>query len=117
MIWFMRLIFLAQIAALPVMVHHQQATGDCSSCEIVQRALKDAESLKVGTTRQDIAKSGFVLAGGWNVRDPTVYVYSRCDYIKLEVNFTLDPKVEREFSPKDTISKISGLEIVYPARD
>jgi hypothetical protein len=94
-----------------------EVVGDCRGCGVVLQALKDAQNLKVGMARADIENHGFAVGGGMAFRDHTIYEYKGCNYIKVEINFNIDPAVSGPASPKDKISKISGLEIDYPAKD
>ncbi len=67
------------------------------------------QSLKIGMTRKDIASHNFVEAGGMVFRDHTRYDYKSCEYIHLEVDFSLDPSVDKDMSPKDMITGFSKL--------
>jgi hypothetical protein len=89
---------------------------DCSSCSVVDQALGDLEQVKAGMTRAELEKS-FVMDGGASFRLRTVYVSRRCSYLKVDVDFDPDPGVDRDFSPKDTITKISQLYAAYPSKD
>lgn len=94
-----------------------QAGKECSSCSSVERALKDIQNLKIGMTRKDIESHNFVVAGGLTFRDHTAYVYRGCEYIHLEVDFSLDPAISQDMSPKDIIVGFSKLTLDYPAKD
>jgi len=91
--------------------------NDCVGCSVIEQALHDLQGIKVGMTRQNVEQHNFIMAGGMTVRDQTDYVYKQCEYIKLEVDFSFDPKVQRDFSPKDVITKVSKLSIDYPVKD
>ena len=108
------LFFLAILISNPAL---PQADKDCSSCSLVERALKNLQSLKIGMTRKDIESHNFVEAGGMVFRDHTRYDYKSCEYIHLEVDFSLDPSVDKDMSPKDVITGFSKLTLDYPAKD
>lgn len=109
--------YVITIFALPKPWASAQARQECSSCSVVERALKDLQSLKVGMARKDIAAHNFVMSGGMLFRDRTAYIYQDCEYIKLEIEFTLDPAVDQAFSDKDTIKGVSKLALDYPVKD
>ncbi len=67
-------------------------------------------------SRSDLERY-FVMSGGMAFRDHTNYVYRKCGYIRVEVDFSPDPAVEREFSPNDVVTKTSKLFIDYPSKD
>lgn len=105
-------VFVSPLPSTPV-----QAGQGCSACSLVQRALSDAQELKSGMARKDIDAHNFIEADGMLFRDRTRYVYKDCDYIKVEIEFDIDPTIEQKFSPKDTIKGISKLTIDYPIKD
>ncbi|MGH9774803.1 MAG: hypothetical protein ACRD50_07630 [Candidatus Acidiferrales bacterium] len=94
----------------------QSTAGDSSPCAVVQQALNDAQQIKIGITRKQVEKY-FQRDGGLQVPGNTRYVYPKCDYIKLEVEFTATGSVGHLFSPDDVVTKVSNLTIGYPIRD
>ena len=94
----------------------QAKDGESSLCALADQALHDLQQAKVGAKREDLEKY-FTPAGGVVFRNHTDYVYRKCDYLKIEVDFKADPAVEREFSPNDVITSVSRLFVAYPSRD
>jgi len=98
-------------------LNSQNRASTCSSCDVAQQALDELQHVKVGMTRKQLEQTNFILAGGMLFRGHTNYMYRNCQYLNVDVDFSLDPAVEREFSPNDTITKISRLYVIYPPRD
>lgn len=111
------LCYVITISALPQPLANAQTRQECSSCSVIERALKDLQSLKVGMVRKDIAGHNFVMSGGMLFRDRTAYTHKDCQYIKLEIEFTLDSAVDQAFSDRDTIKGVSKLTLDYPVTD
>ena len=94
-----------------------QKPQDCGSqCKTVEQALVAVQDIKVGMTRNDLEKH-FEMDGGFNFRGDTRYVFKGCSYLKITVEFILDPGVSRNFSPKDTVKSVSKLFVEYPIMD
>ena len=110
------LLILLLASAITSPTKAQVPAASCSSCSVVQGALGDLQHLRVGMTRRDVERY-FVLGAGMNARTPTTYVYRSCDYLQVQIEFNFDPAVDRNLSPKDTITKISKLVVDYPSRD
>jgi hypothetical protein len=85
-------------------------------CSVAEQALEDLQHVKVGMPRSELEKY-FVVAGGMTFRDRTKYESRRCDYLEIEVDFKLDPAVDRSNSPNDAIANISKLFVAYPSTD
>jgi hypothetical protein len=99
-----------------VMAAPQPVSKGCSACSVAQQALDDLQHVKVGMPRSELEKY-FVVAGGMTLRSTTRYEYRRCDYLEIEVDFSLDPAIGSNYSPNDTITSISRLFVTYPAKD
>jgi hypothetical protein len=70
----------------------------------ISAILKECESIKPGMTRADLLKV-FTTEGGLSTQSWCTFDYSRCPYIKVDVECALtESKQER---PTDTITKIS----------
>ena len=82
----------------------ERASGEC---DVVERALRDFNSVKVGMTRSQLEKN-FSTEGGLSRRQSRTYVYRDCGYIKVDVRFqpVEAPTATKEF-PTDKISAIS----------
>ena len=93
-----------------------QAIPGCPS-NIILQALGDFKGIKAGMTRQELEQHHFSMAGGLLFREQTRYIYKDCDFIQLEVKFKADKSIQRDFSPKDTITDFSKLTLGYPIKD
>jgi hypothetical protein len=85
-------------------------------CGVVLQALKDMEHIEVGTTREVVEKY-FKPDGGVQFPPNTRYTYRKCDYIKVKIDYRTSSSRESDFSPNDTVIKISKLYLEYPDRD
>jgi hypothetical protein len=95
----------------------QVAGSESSSCAVIEQALNDFQHIKVGTSRREVEKY-FRRDGGMQFPGSTRYVYPKCDYIKLEVDFSTGTSVDNLFGPNDTVTKVSEkLFLNYLARD
>jgi hypothetical protein len=78
-----------------------------SSEAIIREAIKSVDDLKVGETRAEVERS-FELDGGRQSRKTSRYLFKKCNYIKIDVEFSIkgdaNPWV---FSPADVIVHIS----------
>ena len=110
------LVLTCALAACLEAAGSQDTGAECSSCVVVEQALHDLQSVKVGMRRAAIEKY-FVRAGGMTFRSRTDYVYRKCEYLKIQVDFHPDLAVERDFSPADTIVSISQITVAYQSRD
>ncbi|MGH9864242.1 MAG: hypothetical protein ACRD4H_02385 [Candidatus Acidiferrales bacterium] len=94
----------------------QRAAGE-QNCTIVKEALDTSSHLIVGVTRREVDKN-FKLDGGMQSFSTSRYVYSKCEYIKLDIDFKHavpgNPAVP---SPDDTVVKISKPYLQYPMTD
>lgn len=104
------------VALLGAGPRQDRASGP-SSCAVVQQALSDYQHIKAGASRRDVEKF-FVLDGGLQFRNSTTYAYPKCNYIKLEIDFSPAPSgTPVLLSPDDTVTKVSKLFVEYPAKD
>jgi len=103
---------LCVLFAPPATAPRQVAASESPSCVVIQQALNDFQHIRVGMSRKEVEKY-FKRDGGMQFPSSTRYVYPKCDYIKLEVDFSAGT-----FSPNDIVTKISEqLFVNYPARD
>jgi hypothetical protein len=94
---------------------HDEASGN-TPCAVVLQALKDMEHIDVGVTREVVEKY-FKPDGGMQFPSNTRYIYRKCDYIKVDIDYRANGSGESDFSPDDTVIKISKLYLGYPAMD
>jgi hypothetical protein len=96
-----------QLKALRVEPLPTSTAYDSEQARWIAASLTEMQSIKVGMTRGELLKI-FVGEGGISNRTWRRYVYRRCGYIKVDVEFA--PVQERESgeeSPEDRITKIS----------
>jgi len=68
-------------------------------------------------TRREVEKY-FVSDGGLQFPNSTRYVYPKCVYIKLEVDFSPAPSRDRALaSAEDIVTRVSKLFVNYPVKD
>lgn len=109
--------------------------GNLASCEIAHAAppmprsepadqhhqwlrncLAEIEQIKIGSTREDLLQV-FKESGGFWFRTSGTYIYRKCPYILLDVEFKLiaDKHDRSHGRPTDTITKLSKPYLGYPA--
>src|ERR1700734_2981486 len=72
-----------------------------SPCRLIQQALEETSRIKSGMTRREVEKH-FKPDGGLQARQETRYLYSRCNYIRIDIDFRVEPPTDRpENSPYD----------------
>jgi hypothetical protein len=85
--------------------------------EIITDALKAAADLKVGDTRADVERS-FELEGGLQSRTKSRYVFKKCSYIKIDVEFTgKGDSSPAGFPSTDIIVQVSKPYLEYSIED
>ena len=73
----------------------------------VENALKDMQTIRVGMTRKDLLTI-FTTEGGISSPRSRQYVYKKCPYFKVQVEFEVSQSGDRLVeSPDDKIIKIS----------
>jgi hypothetical protein len=91
--------------------------GQSKCCQLVQDALQASRRIKIGETRRQL-ETDFREDGGAQVRDQTRYMYRRCSYIRVDVDFKLAAPVDSPAdSPDDTVVKVSRPYLAYPTMD
>ncbi|MDP9269341.1 MAG: hypothetical protein M3P27_13600 [Acidobacteriota bacterium] len=98
--------------------------GDPAACKLIEQAIEDAKSLKVGMYRSDVerqfrADGGMTfMARGEPGTEHARYVYKRCPNIKVNVDLAAEVNHSGvRPSPVDRITKISKPYLEYPAYD
>jgi hypothetical protein len=90
-----------------------------SCCQIANDAIQTANQLKPGAKRRDVEKQ-FRVDGGVQVPESTRYVFAKCPYIKVQIDFDLAGARKHGMlleSPEDTVTKVSVPYLEYPAQD
>lgn len=95
----------------------QGAAVRTEDCGAIAAALQDYGHLKTGMTRSEVEET-FREAGGIQVRTSVRYVYKRCRYIKLTVEY--EPQGESpdaKSAASDVVRTLSELSLGYPVMD
>lgn len=90
--------------------------ADKVPCSLVVQALREYQKVKAAGTRRDVAKY-FVPDGGMQFPAKTRYVYSKCDYLHLDVEFDLLKPEDVSSLPDDKVISVSRLYVEYPDKD
>lgn len=85
-------------------------------CSMIEGALKDYQQLKSVTTRRDVEKY-FRPGGGLQFPAKMRYVYPKCDYLHVDVEFELAKPAQIASLPEDKVIGVSKLYVEYPATD
>lgn len=107
-----RLLFVAALVALAAFAYGPfavEAQAPQNHTEWLAESLKEMETVKVGMTRADLLKV-FEGEGGLSVPERRRYVYRKCPYIKVDVEFELAGGrggIRSVEGPADKIVKIS----------
>jgi hypothetical protein len=94
----------------------QSKSQESPSCATVQQALIDSGRIKPGVTRHEVEKY-FMRQGGVQFPGSTYYVYRKCRYLHVDVDFTTKGGVDLLFSSEDVVTKVSQLYVDYTAKD
>lgn len=92
-----------------------QQPGD-SACDMVAHALTDSQQIKPGNVRGEVEKT-FTRDGGAQFPNSTRYVYKKCRYLHIDVEFELKAVPGQLFSADDVVAKTSKLYVDYSAKD
>ena len=82
-------------------------------CTIVKEALIDSLKIKTGMTRGEVEKM-FVLDGGVQFPHSARYLYSKCAFIKLQVDYKPTGSAD---SASDTVIQVSKPFLAGPSTD
>ena len=82
----------------------------------VEESLRSMQSIQPGMTRADLNKL-FVAEGGIGSRTEHVYVYRKCPYFKVRVEFEAPTSGAAQEQPADTIASISKPYLEWPVND
>jgi hypothetical protein len=78
-----------------------------SETEWVASSLKEMQKIKVGMTRADLLKV-FTTEGGLSTGLDRTYVYRKCPYIKVDVEFAAVGRPARDKNGRVTLVEASG---------
>jgi hypothetical protein len=91
----------------------QGRSGACDHCAWLRESLDHIETVQAGMFRADLERL-FTYEGGIYSRSQQTYVYRKCPYIKVDVEFA---RSEENQNSGDRISKISRPYIARPIID
>jgi hypothetical protein len=80
-----------------------------SCAALIQNAIKTVNELRDGGIRADVERN-FNLDGGLNFRERTRYIFKKCHYIKIDVEFSNNGKRDNsaiDFPSTDIIVRVS----------
>jgi len=72
----------------------------------VESSMLEMKVVKIGVTRADVEKI-FVPEGGMSTSLKKTYVFRKCPYFKVDVEFTAEQTNAVSETPKDRVAKIS----------
>jgi hypothetical protein len=115
LLWLAASTALGQESVRPV---QQRSDVDLEHTKWVESAMRSIFTIKPGATRKDLLRV-FTGEGGFSVRTQRTYVYKRCPYIKVDVEFAPVGDLEEGFSemPADKITTISRPYLDYAVLD
>jgi hypothetical protein len=113
-IWCLIVLSIALIAPVA-----QDVAGDRNALDVeygrwIEQVMTKISSVKPGMTRQSLSQF-FREDGGLQFPAQTRYVYKRCPYVKIDVEFSVD--AGHTFNADDKIVKISRPYLEYPFSD
>lgn len=85
-------------------------------CPMIEGALRDYQQIKNAATRRDVEKY-FRPGGGLQFPAKVRYVYPKCDYLHVVVEFELAKPAQIASLPEDKVIAVSKLYVEYPATD
>lgn len=111
-------ILVTLVLLMPFSVAGEQGADgqECSSCAVVAQALNDSRQIKIGMPRRAVEQY-FQRNGGAQFPDSTRYVYMKCNYLHLDVQFELKRTSGQLFSADDSVVSVSKLYIDYSTKD
>jgi hypothetical protein len=113
----MSLILVCSFASATHPASRQNPSPSVGQCAEIKQALDDSLQIKPGMARREVERQ-FKEEGGAQTRQQTRYIYKKCIYIQIEISFNLAvPRDSFDFSPNDTVSKVSKAYLAYPTVD
>jgi hypothetical protein len=91
---------------------------DPRNCTAVQAALRAYDEITPGVKRRDVERA-FLQGGGAQFRDHARYIYRACEYITVDIEYTLNSGNNGHASDAadDIVRSKSRLFLDYPSRD
>jgi hypothetical protein len=104
-ILFALVIVFGALGSLSTPAPAQGPSNPPACCDLVEAALRDSQNIKVGMTRGELEEL-FQPGGGLQSSEKSSYDYRKCLLIHIDVEFKLDPAVDRP-SPNDKVKSVS----------
>lgn len=109
------------LIAFMAFAQETQTSVDPQCCDIAKEALEDLGKIKVGMTRREVEEK-YERDGGLQFPSPTVYVWPKCEYIKLRIKYKVASDSDEAtggdlLSPDDTVAEGSELLVEYRTMD
>jgi hypothetical protein len=82
----------------------------------VESSLREMQAVKVGMTRGDVEKV-FVPEGGISTVSQKTYVFRKCPYFKVDMEFIVEPVNAAGGGPNDKIVKMSRPYLAWTVGD
>src|ERR1044071_4491661 len=101
-------LFMILLAATPVLAQSPQKEPE--RAQWIVDSLKEIQTIKVGMTRADLLKV-FTTEGGLSTGLRRTYVYSECQYFKVDVEFEPVGRPARDASGRVTLAE-SGDDVI-----
>ena len=99
-----------------------QGDSDAELTRLISEAILETSAITVGMSRGDLARV-FTTEGGLSTRAQRTYVYRRCPYIKVDVEFEVEHlrdsegRVSRPEADDDVIKRISRPYLAWSVTD
>jgi hypothetical protein len=95
------------VAVLAFSLQGKKTEDTANHVQWVENALKEMQTIKIGMTRKDLLTI-FTTEGGFSSAQSRQYVYKKCPFIKVQVEFEPSQSSDKSAeSPNDRIIKIS----------
>lgn len=95
----------------------QQADEASAGCRMIQEALSGSQKIKPDMARREVEQM-FAPDGGLQFPNKWRYVYRKCEYIKIEVEYRAAANRGKQVvSPDDSVIGVSKPYLEYPVRD
>ena len=110
------LIVILTVCVLPGTSPRAEQAKDEAGCAVIDQALRDYQQVKGASTRREVEKY-FRRDGGFQFPAKSRYVYLKCDYLHVDVEFDLAKPAGMASAPEDKVIGISKIYVEYPATD
>ena len=102
--------------AVPLAADRRADAQQPAPCSVEAEALSDYAHIKPGITRREVEKY-FAEDGGAQFPGNARYIYPKCRYLHLDIEFSVQGSAGRLGSPADVVTKFSKIYLDYSAKD